>query len=588
MKDPLLTQFTDLGLDAALLKALDGEGYTTPTPIQAKAIPSVMAGKDLLGIAQTGTGKTAAFALPILHRLAANKRQPMRKGCRCLVLSPTRELASQIAESFKTYGRHLGVTVAVVFGGVGHKPQRDALYRGVDVLVATPGRLLDHMGARDCDVSGTEIFVLDEADQMLDLGFVVPIRRIVKHLSQRRQNLFFSATMPSEIGKLAGELLIDPVKVAVTPVATTAERVAQRVIHVSREQKTSMLAELFADAVIERALVFTRTKRGADRVARKLEATGVPVASIHGNKSQRQREIALADFKSSRIRALVATDIAARGIDVEGVSHVINFELPNIPESYVHRIGRTARAGAEGIAISLCEGEENDYLRDIERLIRQKIPAEDRRNDATLAREAVKGDAGRRDGGHQGRDGQRGGQRRHGDERSVGDHGAHGHQPRGARPAQSEQRPHGARGGDRHRNGHQRPQHDGPRHERAGRDFVNELAFGATPRPPGHRDTSNGGGQHEHRRSDRTDGSRSAHRSNDGRNGQYGRGDRNARPQGDTRRGDHGGGHRTDGRGGRHERPSGQSHRHEGPRGERRGRPDHHRHQGRSRPGAGE
>jgi ATP-dependent RNA helicase RhlE len=624
MKDTHLTQFTDLGLDAALLKALDGEGYTTPTPIQAKAIPSVMAGKDLLGIAQTGTGKTAAFALPILHRLAANKRAPLRKGCRCLVLSPTRELASQIAESFKTYGRHLGVTVAVVFGGVGHKPQRDALNRGVDVLVATPGRLLDHMGARDCDVSGTEIFVLDEADQMLDLGFVVPIRRIVKHLSQRRQNLFFSATMPSEIGKLAGELLIDPVKVAVTPVATTAERVAQRVIHVSREQKTSMLAELFADAAIERALVFTRTKRGADRVARKLEATGVPVASIHGNKSQRQREIALADFKSSRIRALVATDIAARGIDVEGVSHVINFELPNVPESYVHRIGRTARAGAEGVAISLCEGEENDYLRDIERLIRQKIPAEDRRNDATLAREAVKGDAGRRDGGRQGRgdggrqrrDGQRGEPRRHGDNRmaearngeerrphphrdqqrprpagdepSAGGHGAHGYQPRGPRPERSGERPQGERGSDRHRNGHQHRRHDGPRHDRGGRDFVNELAFGATPRPPGHRDTQQGGGQHEHRRPDRNDGSRPAHRSNDGRNGQHGRGDRNARPHGDTRRGDHGGGHRTDGRGGRHERHGGQAHRHEGQRGERRDRPDHTRHQGRSRPGAGE
>lgn len=379
-----LQSFSDLRLAEPILKALEQEGYTTPTPIQAKSIPSVLEGHDLLGIAQTGTGKTAAFALPILTRLAANRRPAPRKGCRALVLSPTRELASQISESFRAYGRHLGVTVAVVFGGVGHRPQVQALARGVDVLVATPGRLLDLMDQRSADISGTEIFVLDEADQMLDLGFVKPIRRIVSHLSHRRQNLFFSATMPNEISGLASELLNDPVKVSVTPVSTTAERVRQRVIHIEASKKRALLAELLADPDMKRTLVFTRTKRGADRVARHLEGGGTKVAAIHGNKSQRQREIALEDFKSSRINVLVATDIAARGIDIDLVTHVVNYELPEVPEAYVHRIGRTARAGASGIAISLCDGEERGQLRAIERLTRQQIPHEDRRNDPSI------------------------------------------------------------------------------------------------------------------------------------------------------------------------------------------------------------
>jgi ATP-dependent RNA helicase RhlE len=379
-----VTNFSDFQLNPAILKALTEEGYTQPTPIQTQAIPSVLAGKDLQGIAQTGTGKTAAFALPILHRLAAARREPMRRGCRVLVLSPTRELASQIADSFRTYGRHLGIRVAVVFGGVGHAPQRDALLRGVDVLVATPGRLIDHIEERNIVLEGVEMFVLDEADQMLDMGFIRPIRRIVSKLSARRQSLFFSATMPKEIGHLAAELLRDPVKVSVTPSATTVESVDQHVYLVETRAKRSLLVELFANPALTRTLVFTRTKRGADKVAQHLASAGISVAAIHGNKSQNQRNAALDAFKASKVRALVATDVAARGIDIDLVTHVINYELPNIPESYVHRIGRTARAGAEGIAISFCDAEERDYLRDIERLTRQSIASTDRRRDASL------------------------------------------------------------------------------------------------------------------------------------------------------------------------------------------------------------
>lgn len=391
MKDMILTTttstttFGQLGLNTALLKALDAEGYATPTPIQAQSIPGVMAGRDLMGIAQTGTGKTAAFALPILHRLAADRRAALRGGARALILSPTRELASQIAESFRTYGRHTGLTVAVMFGGVPFRPQVNAMTRGVDILVATPGRLIDHLDQRSVNLSGTEILVLDEADQMLDMGFIAPIRKILSKLSQRRQSLFFSATMPREIGALAAEMLRDPLRVQVTPVAKTADRVRQSVIHVEPQKKHSLLVELFADPAMKRTLVFTRTKRGADKVARHLETAGIMVAAIHGNKSQRQREAALAQFRNGRIRGLVATDIAARGIDIDEVTHVVNFELPNIPESYVHRIGRTARAGAEGIAISLCSGEERAFLRDIERVTRQSIPASDRTGDTTLA-----------------------------------------------------------------------------------------------------------------------------------------------------------------------------------------------------------
>ncbi len=380
-----MTQFNELGLDPALLKALASEGYTQPTPIQAQAIPGVMAGRDLLGIAQTGTGKTAAFALPILHRLAADRKPAPRRGCRVLVLSPTRELATQIAESFKTYGRHLGFTTLVVFGGAKYGPQIKGLAGGVDILVATPGRLIDHLGEKMCQLGETEIFVLDEADQMLDLGFLQPIRRIVAHLPKVRQNLFFSATMPTEIGKLASELLKDPVRVSVAPTSTTVEKVDQRLIYVEAEYKRELLAELFADPKMARTIVFTRTKRGADRVAKHLEACGVTAASIHGDKTQGQRERALAAFKAGNCRALVATDIAARGIDIDGVTHVVNFELPYVPEAYVHRIGRTARAGASGFAISLCADDERNLVRDIQRVTRQTLPSEDRRRDRSLA-----------------------------------------------------------------------------------------------------------------------------------------------------------------------------------------------------------
>ena len=420
-----MTQFTDLGLSKPLLKALETEGYTTPTPIQAQAIPFVLAGRDLLGIAQTGTGKTAAFALPILQRLADNRKPAPRRGCRVLVLSPTRELATQIADSFRAYGRHMGISVAVVFGGVKYGPQLRALAGGVDVLVATPGRLIDHLGEKTANLSETEVLVLDEADQMLDLGFLPPIRRIVSHLPKQRQNLFFSATMPGEIGKLAGELLVDPAKVSVAPQATTIEKIRQHLIFVEGAHKRELLAELFADPKITRTIVFTRTKRGADRVAKHLESAGIEATAIHGDKSQGQRERALAAFKAGQVRALVATDIAARGIDVDAVSHIINFELPNVPEAYVHRIGRTARAGAEGSAISLCCDDERSLLRDIEKLTRQSIPSTDRRRDRSLALMAqANGSAGGED-----REKPRGQQQTRGRSGSGGGKGNPGGQP---------------------------------------------------------------------------------------------------------------------------------------------------------------
>jgi ATP-dependent RNA helicase RhlE len=374
-----LIKFSDLGLAAPILKALQSAGYDTPTAIQAQAIPIILAGRDVLGIAQTGTGKTAAFALPILQRLAADLRPPQRKGCRVLVLSPTRELTTQIADSFRTYGRNLNLTVAVVLGGVSHRSQARRMERGVEVLVATPGRLNDHLAEGNIVLAGTEVLVLDEADQMLDLGFLPQIRRIVSRLTSKRQSLFFSATMPREIGKLADELLRDPARIAVAPVATVADHVSQRVIHVESGNKLSLLVELLGATEVSRALVFTRTKRRADRVARHLEEASIGVAAIHGGKNQSQRERALGAFRTSKVRVLVATDIAARGIDIDHVSHVVNYELPDVPEAYVHRIGRTARAGAAGIAISLCDADERGQLRDIERLTGLSIPAEDRR-----------------------------------------------------------------------------------------------------------------------------------------------------------------------------------------------------------------
>jgi ATP-dependent RNA helicase RhlE len=364
-------QFSDLKLIEPLLRAVAAEGYDVPTPIQEQAIPHILAGSDLLGCAQTGTGKTAAFALPILQRLAA--RGPSR-GIRALILTPTRELASQIGESFTTYGQHLGLRNTVIFGGVGQNAQLAALRRGVDVLVATPGRLLDLCSQGYVSFNSLEIFVLDEADRMLDMGFIHDVRRIIGMLPERRQTLFFSATMPLDIQKLASHILSRPVRVEVTPVASTAEKIEQSVFFVERTDKRALLEHVLSDASIRRALVFTRTKHGANRVAEQLTRANIGAVAIHGNKSQNARERALASFKQGTTRVLVATDIAARGIDIDDISHVINFDLPNVPESYVHRIGRTARAGASGVALSFCDSEERSYLADIERLIRMRLP----------------------------------------------------------------------------------------------------------------------------------------------------------------------------------------------------------------------
>ena len=373
MSDTTLT-FENLGLIPPLLKALASEGYTNPTPIQQQAIPFALAGRDVQGIAQTGTGKTAAFALPILQRLAAQPKSPQRGSTRVLVLAPTRELAGQIAESFRAYGRNMNLRIALMFGGVPKPRQAKQMASGVDVLVATPGRLIDHMQDRAVRLDQVEVLVLDEADHMLDLGFIIPIRRIVRDIPARHQTLFFSATMPKAISELAGAMLRDPAHVAVAPVAPTVAKVEQHVIFTDASRKRQVLFNLLTDVTTGRTLVFTRTKHGADRVVKHLEESGIPAAAIHGNKSQGQRERALAMFKNGQTRVLIATDIAARGIDVDGVTHVINYDLPNVPESYVHRIGRTARAGATGVAISLCDGSERAFLKSIEKLTRNRVP----------------------------------------------------------------------------------------------------------------------------------------------------------------------------------------------------------------------
>ena len=364
--------FSELNLHPAIQKAVENEGYTQPTPIQAQAIPHLMEGRDLLGVAQTGTGKTAAFALPILHRLA-NARKPSKGRARVLILTPTRELAIQIDESFGTYGKGLGNSHTVIFGGVGQRPQVKTMEKGVDVLVATPGRLLDLMGQGHIRLDEVGIFVLDEADRMLDMGFIHDVRRVVRELPAERQTLLFSATMPQAISNLSQNILRDPVRVEVTPESTTVELIEQQVMLVEKSDKIQLLRDLLSEPEVTRSLVFTRTKHGANKVVKKLGHAGIIAEAIHGNKSQTARQRALGNFKAGRIRVLVATDIAARGIDVDGISHVVNYDLPNIPESYVHRIGRTARAGTEGIAISFCDTEERAFLRNIERLIRQRI-----------------------------------------------------------------------------------------------------------------------------------------------------------------------------------------------------------------------
>jgi ATP-dependent RNA helicase RhlE len=368
-----VSTFQNLPLLSPIHDALAAEGYRAPTPIQAQAIPHLLDGRDLLGCAQTGTGKTAAFALPILDRLGRTARPAGKRGPRALVLAPTRELALQVAESFTTYGRHLRVRTAAIFGGVGQQPQVDAVRRGADVVVATPGRLLDLMGQGHVAFDALEVLVLDEADRMLDMGFIQPIRQILAALPRRRQNMLFSATMPPDIARLAASLLVDPVRVSVAPAATPVEQVAQWVLFVAGDNKRALLTEVLRDPTMARVLVFTRTKHRANRVAEHLGRSGVTVAAIHGNKSQGARQRALEGFKEGTVRVLVATDIAARGIDVDDVSHVINFELPGDADSYVHRIGRTGRAGASGVALSFCAREERPLLADIERHTRTKL-----------------------------------------------------------------------------------------------------------------------------------------------------------------------------------------------------------------------
>ncbi|MCL4483125.1 MAG: DEAD/DEAH box helicase [Bacteroidetes bacterium] len=366
--------FRSLNIIEPILKAVGEEGYTIPTPIQAEAIPIVLRGTDLLGCAQTGTGKTAAFAIPILQLLSANKDFGKKRKIRSLIVTPTRELAIQIEESFKAYGRHTGLTCTVLFGGVNQKPQTIALQRGVDILIATPGRLLDLMNQDFLTLRDVEIFVLDEADRMLDMGFIHDVKKLLAALPKNRQSLFFSATMPPDIVKLANTILQNPVKVSVTPDSSTVEIIRQSVFFVDKGNKSALLLEILKDQRIKTALVFTRTKHGANLVVKTLLKHNISAEAIHGNKAQSARQRALANFKEQTTRVLVATDIAARGIDVDDLQYVINYEIPNIPETYVHRIGRTGRAGAEGTAYSFCDAEEKEYLRDIEKLIAKKIP----------------------------------------------------------------------------------------------------------------------------------------------------------------------------------------------------------------------
>ncbi len=427
-----MTSFNDFGLVEPIVRALAEEKYLTPTPIQAQTIPLAMQARDVIGIAQTGTGKTAAFALPIINHLYTKRLRPDKKACRVLVLSPTRELSGQIADSFRAYGRHIRpLAIALAIGGVPINKQVRSLAHGVEVLVATPGRLIDLVNQRALRLDQVEVLVLDEADRMLDMGFIHDIKRIVAMLRKERQTLFFSATMPQEITRLADAMLRDPARVAVTPQASTVEKVEQRVILTDKASKPALLAELLKSEPVERVLVFTRTKHGADKVVRGLQKAGHTAEAIHGNKSQNQRERVLSAFRSGSLRTLIATDIAARGIDVDGVSHVFNYDLPNIPKVYVHRIGRTARAGAAGVAISFCDHEEAPFLRDIERLIRMSIPATDRRTGGCQAHRPDQPNGGRNQGRpHRGDGRNQHGNGRHGGNGHRGHNGGNGHQGR--------------------------------------------------------------------------------------------------------------------------------------------------------------
>ncbi|MBS0482658.1 MAG: DEAD/DEAH box helicase [Proteobacteria bacterium] len=517
-----MTYFSDLGLAEPLLRALEAKGYADPTPIQRQAIPALLEGRDLLGIAQTGTGKTAAFSLPSLHRLAANPQPRRNAACRMLVLSPTRELAAQIAENMRGYARFLNLSVQCVFGGVPVGKQARALVPGCDVLVATPGRLLDLIDQRALTLRNVEIFVLDEADQMMDLGFIVPLKRVAALLPKERQSLFFSATMPKAIADLGKQFIHNPVRVEVTPQATTAERVEQYAVFINQAEKQALLTlslrKGLASGEIERTLVFTRTKHGADRVVRHLSAAGINAAAIHGNKSQAQRTAALLAFRKGTMPVLVATDIAARGIDVSGVSHVFNFELPNVAEQYVHRIGRTARAGADGVAVSFVAPDEKAYLRDIEKLtgvqlaklpLPENFQQEAARLPAPSRRSAVQAE----------QDARR-------DERDA--------RGRGGRPAQGNKRPNNNRSnGGQSRDGQSRDQYI--RNER-----MADGRRATAPRGPVFNPLANdgSGGMERPARDDRRphrDDRRPAqgHGSNNGPNhGQRRDGDRTGRPQG--------------------------------------------------------
>ncbi|AKT37282.1 DEAD/DEAH box helicase [Chondromyces crocatus] len=488
-------QFSDLNLIDPLLRAVAAEGYETPTPIQQKGIPPILAGHDLLACAQTGTGKTAAFALPMLQRLAAAPVEGRARPIRALVLTPTRELAAQIGDSFTAYGRHLGLRNTVIFGGVGKSAQIGALRRGVEVLVATPGRLLDLAADGVMQLGRLEILVLDEADRMLDMGFIHDVRRVIALLPQQRQTLFFSATMPPDVQELAERILVKPERIAVAPVATTAEKIAQSVYFVERTDKRALLEHVLQDLAIRRAIVFTRTKHGANRVADQLNRASIGAAAIHGNKSQNARERALADFKRGATRVLVATDIAARGIDIDDISHVINYDLPNIPESYVHRIGRTARAGASGIALSFCDQEERAFLADIERLIRMRVPVvEDHPHRSTLPLPG-QGRAFSPDRGQGPRPQQPGRRPQQGPPWAQGgarpQQGGPRQQGAGARPQQGGQRPQGGPRPPHPQSAHRPQQGGGPRVQpssappgASGRDDASAVGQAqGTPRP---------------------------------------------------------------------------------------------------------
>ncbi len=461
----MTVSFSELGLAEPLLRAITAENYDTPTPIQAQAIPYLLEGKDLLGIAQTGTGKTAAFALPILQRLSATQAPRRRGGARALILTPTRELAVQILDSFRTYGRNLGLRSTVIFGGVSQQKQVEAMSRGVDILVATPGRLLDLIEQRHVDLRDVSILVLDEADRMLDMGFIHDVKRIVATLPKERQTLFFSATMPGEIERLAGGILKDPIRIAVTPAATTVELIDQRVYFVNTSSKSALLVDLLKDQAIERVLVFTRTKHGADRVTQHIQRGGIDAQAIHGNKSQNARQRALSDFRDGQTRVLVATDIAARGIDVDGITHVINFEIPNVPETYVHRIGRTARAGRAGIALSFCDASEKSLLRDVERLTRKPLSIVDQHGFHAVPGERTSQPQGRPNGQrprHQGPSHSQNGRPQNGrpqNGRSQNSRPEHGHSQNG--------RPENARS-ENARPQDARPQNGRPQHQAAG------------------------------------------------------------------------------------------------------------------------